>query len=79
MAKIEPYVLRLQITRMLKEGQSFFAPIKVQDWLKERGYNPADYNIIFHQKPPGPVEIELQRKDGQEVDVWLQEQINLHS
>ena len=79
MAKIEPLVLRLQITRMLKEGQSFFAPIKVQDWLKERGHNPADYNIIFHENPPAPVEIELKRKDGQEVDSWLQKQINLHS
>ncbi|NEQ18995.1 MAG: hypothetical protein F6K28_03310 [Microcoleus sp. SIO2G3] len=71
---------------MFEQEQSFFATIKVQDWLKERNQNPADYDILFHQKPAPPgskavmvVEIELRRKDGQPVEPWLQEQANLHA
>lgn len=83
MAKFNPYSIQLQITRMFEEGQTFFAPLKVQDWLKERNHNPADYDIIFHKKPAPPgskevifIEIELRRKDGQPVDPWLQEEVN---
>lgn len=86
MSRINPYTLQMQITRMFEQGQSFFAATKVQDWLKERGHNPADYNIIFHQKPAPPgsqqvivIEIELRRRDGYPVDAWLQEQVNLYS
>lgn len=86
MGRINPYSLQLQITRMFEQGQSFFATTKVQDWLKERNQNPADYDIIFHQKPAPPgseriidVEIELRRRDGQPVDPWLQSQANLHA
>lgn len=71
---------------MFEQGQSFFATLKVQDWLRERNQEPTDYDIIFHQKPAPPgsnavidVEIELRRKDGQPVDPWLQEQANLHA
>ncbi|MEC4982635.1 MAG: hypothetical protein SAJ37_13200 [Oscillatoria sp. PMC 1068.18] len=85
MARINPYTLQMQITRMFEQGQSFFATTKVQDWLRERQQNPADYEIIFHKNPAPPgsnlvmiVEIELRRKDGQPVDAWLQEQVNLH-
>ncbi|MBE9050699.1 hypothetical protein IQ243_09785 [Nostocales cyanobacterium LEGE 11386] len=85
MGRINPYTLQMQITRMFEQGQSFFAITKVQDWLKERKHNPQDYDIIFHQKPAPPgskevmvVEIELRRKDGEPVDPWLQEQVNLH-
>ena len=86
MGRINPHTLQMQITRLFDQGQSFFATIKVQEWLKERKHNPLDYDIIFHQKPAPPskklfmvVEIELRRKDGQPVDPWLQEQANLHT
>lgn len=86
MGRLNPYTLQMQITRMFEQGQSLFATIKVQDWLKERNQNPAEYEIIFHQKPAPPgsnevisVEIELRRRDGKPVDAWLQEQANLHA
>ena len=82
MACINPYTLRMQISRMFEQGQSFFAITKVQDWLRERKENPLDYEIYFHQKPAPEktdlskiVEIELRRKDGNPVDTWLQEEI----
>ena len=40
MGRINPYTLQMQITRLFDQGQSFFATIKVQDWLKERKHNP---------------------------------------
>ncbi|MDB9311608.1 hypothetical protein PN462_00740 [Spirulina sp. CS-785/01] len=83
MGRHNPYTLRLEITKMMDQGQSFFCTMKVQDWLKERKENPDDYNIVFHRQPAPPgskevmqVEIELQRKDGQPVDPWLQEEVN---
>ena len=86
MGRLNPYTLQMQITRMFEQGQSLFATMKVQDWLKERNQNPADYKIIFHQKPAPPgskevmvVEIQLRRRDGEPVDPWLQEQANLHA
>ena len=85
MARLNPYTIQMQITRMFEQGQSFFATIKVQDWLRERNQDPGDYDVIFHQKPAPPgsnavmvVEIELRRRDGQPVDPWLQQQANLH-
>jgi hypothetical protein len=84
MARINPYTIRLQVTRMFQEGQSFFATIKVQDWLRERQQDPADYEILFHKKPAPPgsreviaIEIELRRRDGKPVEAWLQEEVNL--
>jgi hypothetical protein len=84
MARHNPYTIRLEITRMFQERQSFFASIKVQDWLRERQQDPADYEILFHQKPAPPgsrevisIEIELRRRDGKPVDDWLQKEINL--
>ena len=86
MARINPYTLQMQITRMFEQGQSFFATTKVQDWLKERQEDPNAYEVIFHQKPAPPgsdlvmiVEIELRRRDGQPVDPWLQQEVNRHS
>ena len=86
MPQVNPFTLRMQVTRMFEQGQSLFAGIKVQDWLKERNHNPKDYLIRFHQKmaPVGSnssviVEIELIRKDGQAVDDWLQQEINRQS
>ena len=71
---------------MFAQGQSFFAKLKVQDWLKECNQNPDDQDIIFHEKPAPAgspeaiiVEIELKRKDRQPVDPGLQEQANLHT
>lgn len=86
MARLDPYTLQMQISRMFEQGQSFFCTFKVQDWLRERNQNPDDYDIVFHSHPAPPgsnlkniVEIELCRRDGQPVDPWLQEEINRHS
>ncbi|MGB3693781.1 MAG: hypothetical protein WA896_19780 [Spirulinaceae cyanobacterium] len=83
MARINPYTLRMQLSRMFEQGQSFFAMTKVQDWLRERKENPLEYDISFHQIPAPEgsdldtiIEIELCRKDGTPVDAWLQEEIN---
>ena len=83
MARINPYTLQMQITRMFEQNQSFFALNKVNDWLLERQENPHDYEVIFHKKEPISetglsvnIFIELKRKDGEEVDPWLQEEIN---
>ena len=85
MPRYNPYTLQMQITRMFEQGQSLFATMKVQDWLRERNEDPAAYEILFHQKPAPPgskevlvVEIELKRRDGQPVDEWLQQQVNEH-
>lgn len=86
MARLDPYTLQMQITRMFEQGQSFFCTLKVQDWLRERKEDPNAYEIIFHQKPAPSgsnmmmiVEIELRRRDGQSVDPWLQQEVNRHS
>ncbi len=86
MARLNIYSLSMQISRMFEQGQSFFCPIKVQDWLKERKENPDEYEIFFHEKPAPPEsgltvmrEIELRRKDGKPVDSWLQEEINRYT
>lgn len=85
MPRFNPYTLQMQITRMFEQGQSLFATMKVQDWLRERNEDPAAYEILFHQKPAPPgsgevmvVEIELRRRDGQPVDTWLQQEVNRH-
>ena len=82
MPQVNPFTIRMQVTKMFEQGQSLFAELKVQDWLKERNHNPRDYVIRFHQKmaPVGSnssviVEIELTRKDGQPVDEWLSQEI----
>jgi hypothetical protein len=83
MPRHDPFTLQMQLTRMYRDGQSFFAKIKVQEWLKERQEDPANYEIMFHQQPapPGSPEVialvvELRRLDGQPVDPWLTEEIN---
>jgi lipopolysaccharide export LptBFGC system permease protein LptF len=86
MPQVNPFTIRMQVARMFEQGQSFFAELKVQDWLKERDHNPQDYLIRFHQKiaPVGTnsvmiLEIELIRKDGQPIDEWLLQEINRQS
>jgi len=86
MPQVNPFTIRMQDARVFEQGQSLFAELKVQDWLKERNHNPKDYVIRFHQKmaPVGAnssviVEIELTRKDGQPVDEWIQQEINRQS
>jgi hypothetical protein len=86
MGRINPYTLQMQISRMYETGQSFFALTKVNDWLKERQEDPNNYEVIFHRQNPIPetglslnIYIELKRKDGEEVDPWLQQEINRHS
>ncbi len=83
MPQVNPFTIRMQVARMFEQGQSLFAELKVQDWLKERNHNPKDYLIRFHQKmapvgakSPVIVEIELIRKDGQPVDEWIQQEID---
>ncbi|OLP16691.1 hypothetical protein BST81_19835 [Leptolyngbya sp. 'hensonii'] len=83
MARYKLYTIKMQISRLFDQGQSFFAVAKVQDWLRERGHNPDEYDILFHQVPAPPgspyvmlVETELRRRDGQPVDSFLQEELN---
>jgi hypothetical protein len=82
MSRHNPYNLQLQISRMFQDGQAMFASIKVQDWLKERNENPADYEISFLKNPAPPgsrevqmVTIQLKRKDGEPVADWLLAQL----
>ena len=86
MPRLDPFTLQMQINRLFEQGQAFFAGPKVEDWLRERGYDPADFEILFHEKPAPPgsdrvkvVEIELKRRDGGDVDPWLQDEANRHS
>lgn len=83
MPQHNPFTLQMQITRMFHEGQSLFATMKVQDWLRERKEDPSAYDIRFHERPAAPgsglvkqIEIELHRKDGQPVEPWLQQELN---
>jgi hypothetical protein len=82
MARFSPYSLELQITRLFKDGQSFFAASKVEQWLMERGENPQNYTITFNKEeaPAGSelpflIKTGLKRKDGQAVEAWLLEQL----
>jgi hypothetical protein len=83
MAQHNPHSIQLQINRLFESGQSLFAKTKVEDWLKQRNENPADYEIVF-TKTPAPVgsrvvmaiAVELHRTDGQPVDEWLLAQLN---
>jgi hypothetical protein len=83
MAQHNPHSIQLQINRLFESGQSLFAKTKVEDWLKQRNENPADYEIVF-TKNPAPVgsravmaiAVELRRTDGQPVDEWLLAQLN---
>jgi hypothetical protein len=86
MARLDPFTLQMQITRMFQQGQAFFATMKVQEWLRERQEDPAAYVISFHERPAPPgsgqvimIEIELKRQDGQPIDAWLQTEINRHA
>jgi hypothetical protein len=82
MAQHNPHSIQLQINRLFESGQSLFAKTKVEDWLKQRNENPAEYEIIF-TKNPAPVgsravmaiAVELHRTDGQPVDEWLLAQL----
>jgi hypothetical protein len=82
MARFSPYSLELQITRLFKDGQSFFATSKVEQWLMERGENPQNYTISFTKQtaPTGSelpflIKTELKRRDGQPVEDWLIQQL----
>lgn len=83
MAQHNPHSIQLQINRLFESGQSLFAKTKVEDWLKQRNENPADYEVNFI-KQPAPVGsrsvmtivVELHRTDGQPVDEWLLAQLN---
>jgi hypothetical protein len=82
MARFSPYSLELQITRLFKDGKSFFAASKVEQWLMERGENPQNYTITFvrQEAPAGSdlpflIKTELKRKDGQAVEDWLIKQL----
>jgi hypothetical protein len=83
MAQHNPHSIQLQINRLFENGQSLFATTKVEDWLKQRHEDPADYQIIFNKKPAPvgsravvSIVVDLQRKDGQPVDEWLLNQLN---
>ena len=83
MPRFEPFTIKMQISRLFEQGQSFFATTKVQDWLRERNEDPGNYEILFHERPAPPgstlvnvIEIELKRRDGQPVDEWLKAELN---
>jgi hypothetical protein len=83
MSQHNPHSIQLQINRMFESGQSLFARTKVEDWLKQRNEDPADYEIIFNKQPAAvgsravmAIKIELERKDGQALDEWLSSQLN---
>lgn len=82
MPRFIPYSLQLQLTRLFKDGQSFFAVSKVEQWLLEKGEDPQAYLVSFRQQPapvgsdlPFLIEVQLKRRDGQPVDDWILEQI----
>ena len=86
MARLDPYSLQLQISRLFEQGQSFFAIAKVEEWLRAHEQDPSEYNISFRQIPAAPgsgavmsIAIDLQRKDGEPVNEWLQQEINRQS
>ena len=81
-----PYNIQLQVSRMFHDGQAMFASIKVQDWLKERNEDPADYHITFDKKPAPvgsrdvqTVAIVLKCKNGEPVADWLLAQLATES
>ncbi|MDX2271905.1 MAG: hypothetical protein NW237_08130 [Cyanobacteriota bacterium] len=83
MAIVNPFSLKLEISKLFQQGQSFFALSKVESWLREHHENPGDFDITFHQEMPSPddsavmlIGIQLSRRDGQAVDPWLIEEIN---
>jgi hypothetical protein len=83
MPRYNPFTLQMQLTRMYRDGQSFFAKIKLQEWLKERNEDPANYEIILREQPAPPgakeamtIAVDLCRLDGQPVDPWLLQEIN---
>jgi hypothetical protein len=83
MSQLNPHSIQLQISRMFESGQSLFALTKMQDWLKQRNEDPADYEITFLKQPALPgsglvvaIKIQLQRKDGAEVDKWILDHLN---
>jgi hypothetical protein len=82
MARFSPYSLQLQLTRLFRDGQSFFALSKVEEWLLAKGEDPLGYVISFRQQPaptgselPFLIEVQLKRRDGQPVDDWILEQL----
>ena len=83
MAQHNPHSIQLQINRLFESGQSLFAKTKVEDWLRQRNENPADYTIVFNKQPAAvgsrdvmAIAVELQRQDGQPLDEWLLAQLN---
>jgi hypothetical protein len=86
MARFSPYSLQLQLTRLFRDGQSFFAVSKVEQWLMDKGEDPQKYLISFVQQPapegsemPYLIEVQLKRRDGQPVDNWILEQLKERS
>ncbi len=86
MARLNPYCLAMEITRMFQQGSGIFALPKVQAWLQARGLEASEYEILFHEEmapPSSPdpmvIRIELVRRDGQPVDPWLQAEVNAQS
>jgi hypothetical protein len=78
MARHNPFSIQLEVARLFRDGQGFFATLKVQEWLKMRGEDPEDYNIGFRKGPAAPgsgqvesIAIVLTRKDEQTVDASL--------
>jgi hypothetical protein len=51
MPRFSPYDLNLQINRMFEQGQSFFATMKVEDWLIPKNTKLAFSNSLLRPNP----------------------------
>ncbi|MFM2430858.1 MAG: hypothetical protein RLZZ511_2071 [Cyanobacteriota bacterium] len=85
MPRHQSFNLPMQLARMYRDGQSFFAKIKVEEWLRARHEDPNDYDITLTAQPSAPgasdpiqVIVELRRRDGAPVEPWLLEALNDH-
>ena len=83
MARLNPYSLRMELTRMVEQGQVFFTIPRVEDWLREHHLDPTEYDIglVEEMAPPESgrvklIRVDLKRRDGQPVDPGVLEEIN---
>ncbi len=83
MARFNPHSLRMELTRMVEQGQVFFTLPRIETWLQERQLDPTEFDIsLIEEMAPlesGRVKlirVDLKRKDGQPVEPWLLEEIN---
>lgn len=83
MARFNPHSLRMELTRMVEQGQVFFALPRIETWLQERQLDPTEFDIGFIEEMAPPdsgyiklIRVDLKRRDGQPVDPWVLEELN---